>query len=291
MGRSIDLEPLNLSQVELDGIWQYEKGQRGKQVGFFRDAFRDKGVHSNGDFILSPDPQGFRIGRRLIKRPHKHIGPEKKDTEKRRSSKEFVTRRVTDHGRAVTQPEEVIDDFYEAYDAAVRVEDQRPVVSWVSEAPTETIDDTIARRNLPSQLFEALKQNPRMYGSWLNETDLGLVEPVVGSIKEEAARAGLRVLRLTEIDPRLLNSLVDPLGDMYPESTAVAEFLADSIDGAMERFSGNERQVFQLRFGLTDGEAWPAEKVAKELGCTIKEVRDLEESCLRKLHHPTPLQH
>jgi RNA polymerase primary sigma factor len=51
--------------------------------------------------------------------------------------------------------------------------------------------------------------------------------------------------------------------------------------------SERERGVVLLRFGLADGRAYTLEEVAVALKITRERVRQIEQSSLRKLKHPS----
>jgi RNA polymerase primary sigma factor len=63
--------------------------------------------------------------------------------------------------------------------------------------------------------------------------------------------------------------------------------LREQIQHALEGLSDRERQVLELRFGLTDGKDHTLEEVSRYFNVTRERIRQIEAKALRKLRHPT----
>jgi RNA polymerase primary sigma factor len=63
--------------------------------------------------------------------------------------------------------------------------------------------------------------------------------------------------------------------------------LREQIQHALEGLSERERQVLELRFGLTDGKDHTLEEVSRYFNVTRERIRQIEAKALRKLRHPT----
>jgi RNA polymerase primary sigma factor len=65
------------------------------------------------------------------------------------------------------------------------------------------------------------------------------------------------------------------------------ELTSDKLRAALDRLSLEERQVIELRFGLSDGRARTLEETGRKLNLTREQVRKIESAGLKKL--PTTL--
>jgi RNA polymerase primary sigma factor len=62
--------------------------------------------------------------------------------------------------------------------------------------------------------------------------------------------------------------------------------LREQIKQALEGLQERERQVLELRFGLTDGQDHTLEEVSRYFNVTRERIRQIEAKALRKLRHP-----
>ena len=62
------------------------------------------------------------------------------------------------------------------------------------------------------------------------------------------------------------------------------------LENALGELPGPERQVIELRFGLSDGEEKSRDAIAKELGLSWQRVDKLERDALRHLQEEGRLQ-
>jgi RNA polymerase primary sigma factor len=112
-----------------------------------------------------------------------------------------------------------------------------------------------------------------------------------------AAKVG-RVLQAAE-EPMSLDSPVgsedsSQLGDFIededaiePMDAAAREMLREQVKSALAVLSDREREVLELRFGLTDGKEHTLEEVGQYFNVTRERIRQIEAKALRKLRHPT----
>ena len=56
-----------------------------------------------------------------------------------------------------------------------------------------------------------------------------------------------------------------------------------TVASALDRLSGDERRVVELRFGLRDGRERTIEATSRELGVSRERARQLEETAMRSL--------
>ncbi len=124
------------------------------------------------------------------------------------------------------------------------------------------------------------------------------LEPAVQRRLEYATQKVDRVLRSAEEPVSLEGPVGDEessqLGDFIededapsPIDAAAREMLREQIQQALDGLLDRERQVLELRFGLTDGKDHTLEEVSRYFNVTRERVRQIEAKALRKLRHPT----
>ena len=88
------------------------------------------------------------------------------------------------------------------------------------------------------------------------------------------------------------SSAILSLTRMLPsQSTLPREILRDQIKSALLVLTPREREVLELRFGLSDGRDYTLEEVGKHFNVTRERIRQIEAKALRKLRHPTRSRH
>ncbi len=71
-----------------------------------------------------------------------------------------------------------------------------------------------------------------------------------------------------------------------PVDAASRQLLKEQIRGALAVLNQREREVLEMRFGLSDGQEHTLEEVGKHFGVTRERIRQIEAKALRKLRHP-----
>lgn len=71
-----------------------------------------------------------------------------------------------------------------------------------------------------------------------------------------------------------------------PIDSAAKEMLREQIHHALEGLAVREREVLELRFGITDGKNHTLEEVSRYFDLTRERIRQIEAKALRKLRHP-----
>ncbi len=88
-------------------------------------------------------------------------------------------------------------------------------------------------------------------------------------------------------------SLVDRLQDhsaQDPSDLSSYQSLRNIVRAMLSELPERERQVLELRFGLSDGTERTLEEVGKQFRVTRERIRQIENKGLRKLRHPTRLR-
>lgn len=83
-----------------------------------------------------------------------------------------------------------------------------------------------------------------------------------------------------------LGDFIEDEDALGPMDAASRELLRDQVQKTLDILTERERQVLELRFGLTDGEERTLEEVSKMFDITRERVRQIEAKALRKLRHP-----
>jgi RNA polymerase primary sigma factor len=123
------------------------------------------------------------------------------------------------------------------------------------------------------------------------------LDPALQQRFEFATQKVDRVLRSAEEPISLEGPVGDEdssqLGDFIededapsPIDSAAREMLREQVQQALEGLSDRERQVLELRFGLTDGKDHTLEEVSRYFHVTRERIRQIEAKALRKLRHP-----
>jgi len=165
---------------------------------------------------------------------------------------------------------------------------------WIKQAITRALIDQGKTIRVPvymSELMGKVKKAQEEY----RQNNNG--EP---SRAEIAKKLGFTVAKVAEIE-MLMNkksSLEAPVGD--DGESQLGDFIEDessmSIESGINRIAqkeqisvllenlpDREREVIDLRFGVTDGVARTLAEIADELGISRERVRQIEEKALRKL--------
>jgi len=125
--------------------------------------------------------------------------------------------------------------------------------------------------------------------------------PLEASLARKLRRAAQKVRKIMRIsqEPMSLDMPIgqedsSQLGDFIPDENlpgpvdaASRQLLKEQIRSALGVLSDREREVLQMRFGLSDGQDHTLEEVGKYFGVTRERIRQIEAKALRKLRHPT----
>jgi RNA polymerase primary sigma factor len=92
-------------------------------------------------------------------------------------------------------------------------------------------------------------------------------------------------------DSSQLGDFIEDDEALEPMDAAAREMLREQVQSALSVLSERERQVLELRFGLTDGKDHTLEEVSRYFNVTRERIRQIEAKALRKLRHPTRSRH
>jgi RNA polymerase primary sigma factor len=198
---------------------------------------------------------------------------------------------------------------------------------WIRQSISRYIAEQARTIRIPVHLFESISKLLRVqrnlvqvYGREPTNDELALE----GGFLEEADVKAILEARANKepVDPVILRrwmwssakvqkilqsaeepvSLERPVGDeessqlgdfiedddaLEPMDAAAREMLREQVQSALAVLSERERQVLELRFGLTDGKDHTLEEVSRYFNVTRERIRQIEAKALRKLRHPT----
>jgi RNA polymerase sigma factor (sigma-70 family) len=72
-----------------------------------------------------------------------------------------------------------------------------------------------------------------------------------------------------------------------PEDIVLNKELIERINESIDILEPRQKEVLELRFGLTDGRIHSMEEVGKKFDVSPERVRQLEVNAIHKLRHPT----
>jgi RNA polymerase primary sigma factor len=167
---------------------------------------------------------------------------------------------------------------------------------WIRQAVTRAIADKARTIRIPVHMAEKLNRVVQVERHLVQQNGR---DPSPEEIAEEL---GLEIDEVREIQriAQLPVSLEKPVGEeddselsAFVEDEAAPspfEEASDSLRGrdlrrVLEALPERERQVIEMRFGLTGGEPRTLEEVGREFGVTRERIRQIESKTLRKLAH------
>jgi RNA polymerase primary sigma factor len=165
---------------------------------------------------------------------------------------------------------------------------------WIRQAVTRAIADKARTIRIPVHMVEKLNKVVHVERQLVQK--LGR-EPEAAEIAAElrcTAREVRDILRMAQLPISLEKPIGEDeeseLGDFVPDETAESPFDTAStnlqrqnIRKALDALPERERQVIEMRFGLTGGEPATLEEVGRAFGVTRERIRQIENNTLKKL--------
>ena len=169
---------------------------------------------------------------------------------------------------------------------------------WIRQAISRAISDQSRTIRVPVHTLEAVNKLMRVAGQLQQRLGREATDREIGLESNMSAEKVRHYMRATA-DPLSLETPVGEnddlalgefLVDAMEESAAdVAEksMIRDRIDEVLNTLEGRERDVIALRYGLTDGRTHTLEEVAEAFQLTRERIRQIEQTSLKKLKHPS----
>jgi RNA polymerase primary sigma factor len=164
---------------------------------------------------------------------------------------------------------------------------------WIRQAVSRAIADQARTIRIPVHMVDAINRVTRTQRHMLQ--DLGR-DPTPQEIGEELDLPPGRVEELLKL-ARETVSLEAPMGEtdasladfveddhtQRPEEIATEKMIKDDVHRTLSGLPERERQIIELRFGLTGREPMTLEQVGQVFGVTRERIRQMEIKTLRRL--------
>ncbi|MBR4904436.1 MAG: sigma-70 family RNA polymerase sigma factor [Selenomonadaceae bacterium] len=174
-------------------------------------------------------------------------------------------------------------------------------VFWIEQKIMRAISNTGLAVRLPVQLVQKILKATRI-DKELQTTVLDVRKrlELIAQKMEMNSEDIRRLFKLRDVYFRLISLDVNvgedmdtPLANFIPDEKAKLEdnvslvLLREQIEDVLETLSKREREVLILRYGLEDGTTRTLEEVGKIFKVTRERIRQIENTALRKLRHPS----
>jgi RNA polymerase primary sigma factor len=168
---------------------------------------------------------------------------------------------------------------------------------WIRQAITRALYEQTRTVRIPSHMVEKMRRldtarRDLAQRSGRDPSDNEVAREVRMDV-EQVEEIGRLTRETVSLDKTVGQEGSDAtLGDLIEDEEAtepldrVAEVLRRSdVAAALERLSGRERRVIELRYGLGGADPLTLEQIGEELGVTRERVRQIETTALLKLKH------
>jgi RNA polymerase primary sigma factor len=172
---------------------------------------------------------------------------------------------------------------------------------WIRQAATRAIADQARTIRIPVHMIETINKLLRVQKRLVQE--LGR-EPTPEEAADEMGMPVERVRAVYKMAQQPI-SLQSPVGDgddahfgdfiedksaENPSEMTAYSLLKERLRNVLHTLTSREREVLNLRFGLSDGYSRTLEEVGKQFAVTRERIRQIEAKALRKLRHPIRLR-
>ncbi len=168
---------------------------------------------------------------------------------------------------------------------------------WIRQSITRAIADQSRTIRIPVHMVETVNQVTRTQRKLMQDLERS---PTDGELADamnmpvDKVRDILRVAQtpisletpIGEDEDSFMGDFIPADENSNPEEAVNEVMMKDSLQSAMEVLTPREKQVIDLRFGLTDGRPRTLEEVGTEFSVTRERIRQIEAKALRKLQHP-----
>jgi RNA polymerase primary sigma factor len=195
--------------------------------------------------------------------------------------RQAISRAIADQARTIRIPVHMV----ETINRLMRV--QRELIQNLGSEPT-------AEQIALEMEFLTPEEVAEIQRAWDFDEKL---DPALARKLRRAANKVRRILRISQEpmslempvgqeDSSLLGDFIEDDKIMGPVDAAARQLLKEQIRGALSVLNAREREVLEMRFGLTDGQEHTLEEVGRHFGVTRERIRQIEAKALRKLRHP-----
>lgn len=153
----------------------------------------------------------------------------------------------------------------------------------VVRLPVYIMEEVMRVKRITRQLYQELGREPtsEAIGERLGMTPERVSELLIWAEKVFSLDAPL-----SEEEENTLGDIIEDIRERGPSEITDQRLLREEIRKVLGQLTYRERQVIELRFGLSDDHDHTLEEVGKKLKVTRERVRQIEERAIRKLRHP-----
>ncbi len=195
--------------------------------------------------------------------------------------RQAISRAIADQARTIRIPVHMV----ETINRLMRI--QRDLIQELGSEPT-------AEQIALEMDFLTPEEAAEIRAVWDADEKL---DPALARKLRRAANKVRRILRISQEpmsldmpvgqeDSSLLGDFIEDDKILGPVDAAARQLLKEQIRGALSVLNTREREVLEMRFGLTDGQEHTLEEVGRHFGVTRERIRQIEAKALRKLRHP-----
>jgi RNA polymerase primary sigma factor len=165
---------------------------------------------------------------------------------------------------------------------------------WIRQAVTRAIADKARTIRIPVHMVEKLNKVVHIERQLVQRLGREPRPEEIGDELEITTAEVREILRMSQLPVSLEKPVGDDeessLGDFVPDEQAESPFDTASlslrrgdIENALASLPTRERQVIELRFGLTGEQPLTLEEVGRAFGVTRERIRQIENTTLKKL--------
>jgi RNA polymerase primary sigma factor len=169
---------------------------------------------------------------------------------------------------------------------------------WIRQAVSRAIADDARTIRIPVHLYDVVNRMARIAAQLHQELGREPTEEEIGAALQLSVD---RVRELNQVLPQPISldgfigddqdtRLSDVVADdnaVNLEFVAEQRLLADQIHDMLMTLTPRERRVIERRFGLGDDRDDTLTAIGREIGVTRERIRQIENTALRKLRHPS----
>jgi RNA polymerase primary sigma factor len=172
---------------------------------------------------------------------------------------------------------------------------------WIRQSITRSIADQARTIRIPVHMIETLNKVLRLQQQLVQEfgrepspqeiaDEMQVPVERVRSILKMAQQPVSLQAEIGDGDESSLGDFIEDKSAEDPSSRTAFGLLKAKLVDVLTSLSERERQVLELRFGLSDGYPRTLEEVGKQFRVTRERIRQIEAKALRKIRHPTRLR-
>ncbi len=165
---------------------------------------------------------------------------------------------------------------------------------WIRQAVTRAIADKARTIRIPVHMVEKLNKVVHVERQLVQEFGREPTPDEIAAELEWTGREVKDILRIAQLPVSLEKPIGEEedseLGDFVEDETAESPFerasenlRRENVKRALEALPSREREVIEMRYGLTGHKARTLEEVGRAFGVTRERIRQIENNTLKKL--------